>query len=233
MGTQQQLNQQETQGPLTGFVANVLSESERKEKKEALDGRLRQLRERMFNFAERYGIEDYRTQLMIQLHDVGLVIRDSIELIDATTVAMSYMFEAFNFFDDVMRYQQDLLTASTKEKYGLFWRIKSRILERRAKKNIVNRMNTISYRIAMIQDISQMIVVTLSKTTEKMQERIQKNNAKIRKKNPGLNLGKSESLQMVQEYLDKVASDSDKTTGSIAPTKSSSSGNVDDDFKDI
>ena len=237
MGTQQQLNQQETQGPLSGFVSNVISDIERQEKKEELDKRLKQLRNRMFSFAEKYGINDYRTQLMIQLHDVGLVIRDSVELIDATTVAMSYMFEAVTFFDDVMQYQQDLLLSSTEKKYGLFQWIKNKILERKAKKNLVNRMKTITNRMAMIQDISQMIVVTLSETTGRMQKKIQKNNEKNRKKHPNFQPGKSESLQMVQDYLDRISPDSDKTTGSIAPTKSSSSAfssaNSDDDFKDI
>ena len=121
---------------VSGIVDEVNKETEvdrQRAKRAELDQRLVQLKDQMFKFADQYGIEDFRTQLMIQFHDVAMVMQDCLDLIQGVTTAMTYMFETIEFLDEMMNYQQNLMIGSLTTKYGLLTRIKERI---RLKKTI-------------------------------------------------------------------------------------------------
>lgn len=230
--------QYQMEGPLTDFVTGVVTEDEQKAKRAELDQRLAQLQEQMFKFADLYGIEDFRTQLMIQLHDVAILMRDSVDLIQGVTVAMSYMFETIQFLDDMMKYQQDMMTGSLVKRYGLIARIKERIRTRRTVRNIKNRMDMFANRIAAIQGIAQVIVTSLTKATAKMQKKTAKNNEKFKKRNPSVDMGESKSMQMVRDHLSTKeigsgVSPSDSSSGGVAPSAAGSSGKSGDDMSDI
>lgn len=203
-------------------------------KKAELDRRVLELRDQMFEFADQYGIEDFRTQLMIRFHEVAMTMQDCVHLIQGVTISMSYMFETIGFIDEMMDYQKGLMTESITHPYGPIARIREWFRIRKTVRNIRNRMKMVSARIAAIQGISHVIVEELSKATLKMQKKIHKNDARYQKRNPTADTGESKSMQMVRDYLASrgavAPSPDSSSSGGIAPTKSA---DPDDDFSDI
>ena len=184
-------------------VEKEARERQLQETKKKLDLKLADLEQQMFHFAELYGIEDYRTQLMMQLHEVSTVALEQVELINGVTVAVSYLFDTIEFFDEALNFQDEMMSTSLRKKYGLFARFKNWVRGRRVTRNIKNRMAMFSTRIKQIQGISQTIVTSISKATMDAQKKMERNKIKQSKKNPSVTPTESRSLQMVREYLAK------------------------------
>lgn len=203
-------------------IVNSVNETVEKEAKERqlqdakkkLDLKLADLEQQMFHFAELYGIEDYRTQLMMQLHEVSVVALEQVELINGVTVATSYLFDTIEFFDEALNFQDEMMSTSLQKKYGLFARFKNWVRGRRVTRNISNRMAMFSTRIRQIQGISQAIVTSISKATMDAQKKMERNKVKQSKKNPSATSTESRSLQMVREYLAKKNGGMTATSGS-------------------
>lgn len=207
------------------------------ENKKAFKQRIKSLEENMYQFAEKYGPEDYRTQLLMQFHDVVLDMDETMDLIQSVTVASEVIFDAINFFDEAFVIQNELFDTSLQTKYGLISRIKNFFKTRKVMRNISNRMSMMCSRIASIQGMSQTMVVSLRKSTEKMQVKLAKQNAKMEQKRAKASGKKGEtaaapvesrSAQMVRDYL------KDHGQASQAPTSETArKPSGDGDFGDI
>lgn len=202
-------------------VEKEAKERQLQEAKKKLDLKLADLEQQMFHFAELYGIEDYRTQLMMQLHEVSIVALEQVELINGVTVATSYLFDTIEFFDESLNFQNEMMSTSLQKKYGMFARLKNWVRGRRVTRNIKNRMAMFSTRIRQIQGISQAIVTSISKATMDAQKKMERNKVKQSKKNPSETPAESRSLQMVREYLAKKSGGMTATSGS-EPTSAGS-----------
>ena len=215
-----------------GQMEKKKADQELKKQRLKLDNRMKQLEDTMYEFAEKYGIEDFRTQLMIQFNDIALTMKEQVELISAINTANQYIFETVGFFDESLGLMDSLFETSLDHKYGLFYKIKTNIRNKRAIKNITNRMEAMGKRISQIQGVSMTMVSSVEKATQKMKKTIEKNNekrAKTMAQNGESNLLKSKSSDMVLEHLKNKGLSQD--TESVATTTEKS--NTSDSFDDI
>ncbi len=77
-------------------------ELELKRKRRAFDGKLDDIMTTAIQMRQQYGAEDFRYQMMLTFLEVGLQMRDAVEMLTSVQTAMSCISEAIGFMDGTL-----------------------------------------------------------------------------------------------------------------------------------
>ncbi len=121
--------------------------------KNKLEDRTRTLFDKAMENLEKYGPEDYRTQMMMDFLYVCDEIKEVIYTIDSVQTMFLFMDEAMCTFDSVLKLNNEILVNSLSSNYGFLARIKQK---RRMKKAIRNNNNRVKSMIMQIEGLFQM-----------------------------------------------------------------------------
>lgn len=198
------------------------------------------LKAKMFMFAEKYGIEDYRTQLMMEFYDVSVQLSETIETVESIVTVTDMLFKGIEFFDDALSIFDNFFTQSLTQNYGPFQRIKDYFKRKRAERNLVNRMKSLSNSIATIQGFSTTIVTSIRSSVDQMKINMARNQAKREKEQKKLEAKgivtspvntNSATAKMIADHLaEKGIEHKDPVTSGGGKPAGSTSGSDDDIF---
>ena len=150
-------------------------------KKKSFDESLVKLEDKMVDFAIKYGKQDFRTELLVNLYDVCLEMKTAIDLIEGVNTAVQCISETMSFIDECLDFNLLVEQQSLEHKYGLFYRIKAAIRRRKVRRNMKNRINALTQRINDIFGLSNTMVEALRGSMIKMKEQMNKQTAKREK----------------------------------------------------
>lgn len=191
-------------------VEKELEKQKLEQKKNKFAESQEELKMKMFNFAEKYGVEDYRTQLMMEFYDVSIQLQESIETIESIVSVTNMFGEAIGFFDQALSVFDNFYSESLTKTYGPFYRIKEYFKRKRAEKNLVNRMNSLTRSISFVQNMSTTMVSTIRTSVDQMKLNMIKNQKKREEEAKKLEAKgiqtvptntNSSTANMIKEYL--------------------------------
>ena len=155
---------------------------ELKERSAALDAKIEELAEKTADFTLEYGADDFRAQMMMAYLEVAIEMKEAVKMIQGANDAIAFIYEAVDFIDESMNVNSTLQKQSLKSKYGLFSRIKNRILNRRVARNNINRVNQMMDKLVAQRNIAQNVMDSLRRACARMTKAIEKSNIKRQKK---------------------------------------------------
>lgn len=134
------LKQKKEQQEIQNRIQNKKNERELNRRKEDLDKRVAQIKEKARENLIKYGEEDDRTEFMTSLLGITLAMQECIERLTMASVAMQYVNDVVNVIDGVFKLNDDLLKTMTERKHGFFQRLIQRIKTRIAARNMRNKL---------------------------------------------------------------------------------------------
>lgn len=150
-----------------------------------------------------YGIDDYRTQMMLSFVDMSIKIKEIINLLEEYCLISTYLFDALGIIDDIFRTQDEMISESLMENYGFFARWKRNRRFKKAIKNGYKRMNAIADRILAIGNFSTKITESIQRCGLKISTKMAKNNQKMVKKQEKRNVrNKKKGIAIVSPYAE-------------------------------
>lgn len=215
-------------------VASREKEKAIKAKKKDLDKKILELEANTLKYAEKYGPEDYRTQLMVQLLDVSYSMKEQNDMIQSVDTSMGFIVESMSLLDDSLSYQSDLMAESNAVKYGFFAKLKQKRMVKKTLLNIQNRMQVYSDRIVAVQKMGTVITESLRKGVESMQRKMAKNNAKAQKKKKQetstftSNTEKTRAQKFIEERMNGGNATQNPSAPTPPPTKKDGVDSCDD-----
>ena len=222
-------------------VDAVMREAERKKRLKEFDRQVNTLAERAIVFEDRYGVDDYRTQLMTMFLEVTLQMKSVIDLLNDVGVALQCIGQAIGCVDDILNLQQEILEGSLGQKYGFWERLRRKRRLRRAIRNNVARMTQMADMLIGSQKMAMSIVTSLQKSCVKMKAMSEKSFAKQNKRNGGASASSNEG-SLAKKLMDEMrASRGDGATDASVNTDNGSNGGTnggsvnasEDDLSDI
>ena len=161
-------------------------EREMKEQLDRLGAACTRLAEQAAQFAMDYGYDDFRTEMMMEFLDMLIEINESMKLFSATSSVMATITEAIGMVDDVMNFNREALTSTTKTKYGFFRRLREKRRLKKAMRNNQARMMAMYDTILAQQEMATGMTESLGRAAASMRERREKLKAKRAKRNEKL-----------------------------------------------
>lgn len=213
---------------------------------EKFDRKIETLTEKAYDMAMKYGVEDFRSQMMINFLDMAFVMKDAIELITAVNVGMNCMQEAMQCIDEAINFSMNVWETSYKTKYGFFANLKRKYKIKKSIRNNIGRINMMFYNIMETQKMTDVIVDEMQRSSENMQRlmhiRAEKRQKRKEKANNGTPVPpvQSKAAEIIAKLI--AERNSGETPAPTAPTSSftSTSGSVSgggkrnpDDYSDI
>ena len=171
-------------------------------------------------FEEKYGTEDYRTQIMAMFLDLALQMKEVIELISGVQTAMQCIGQAIDCVDDLLNMQEEMLEGSLSQNYGLFERWKRKRKINRAMRNNRNRMKQMCASIEGGQKMALDMVNALRKSCGKMKLSTEKSFEKQKKSESkgGTNVsGGSSITPAARKFMDDLRAQNGGNTDKSAP----------------
>lgn len=191
-------------------VSEDRKERELEERKNRFADSQEELKQKMFKLAEQYGLEDYRTQLMMEFYDVSVQLNESIETVEAVVSVTKMFGKAIGFFDQALSVFDNFYDESYAESYGPFHRIKEYFKQQKAQRNLVNRMNSLTRSITFVQSMSGTMVNAIRTSVDQMKLNMIKNQKKREEEAKKLEAKgiptvpsntNSSTANMIKEYL--------------------------------
>lgn len=124
----------------------------RKQRSAQLEERQRKIYDRAVKYAERYGEDDFRTEMMLIFLEVSDTIQEVIDMQDAFIDVQQFFTDAINVLDDNLNLNQSLIQSQLGTDYGFFARLKRKREIKRAAKNNAHRIQMLVYSIEGVID---------------------------------------------------------------------------------
>ena len=230
--------EQNSNDALKAEVQKQMLEIKRQERLAQFDQQVINLGMVANKFEEKYGTEDYRTQIMAMFLDLALQMKEVIELISGVQTAMQCIGQAIDCVDDLLNMQEEMLEGSLAQNYGLFERMKRKRKINRAMRNNRNRMKQMCASIEGGQKMALDMVNALRKSCGRMKLSTEKSFAKQKKSDSkgGTNIsGDSAITPAARKFMDDLRAqnggDTDKgvpTSPAVPTTNGSASSSTDD-----
>lgn len=214
---------------IDAIVSQKKREMQVKQLKKELDGQVKNLAVRAAEYTEKFGAEDYRTEIMVEFLDVALHLQEANELITGLTEVFTFLDTSVKFMDTSMNMFQTIIADSFKTSYGPFARWKQKRAMNKAVRNFKGRFTALTNTISGVVGMSHAIVGSLQGVSAKLKDTKIKRNKKYAKKGQEdlINLGgqNSRAASMVADILNQKgvatpASSSAPSASNSAPAPS-------------
>ena len=137
-----------------------------------LEDRTRALFEKAMENLEKYGPDDYRTQMMMDFLYICDEIKEVIYTVDSVQTMFLFMDEAMVTFDSALKLNNEILSGSLQTKYGPFARMKQRRKLRKAARNNKNRIKNMIIQIEGLFQMTQDMSVSVRNAMQKIRARL-------------------------------------------------------------
>lgn len=223
---------------LQGNIDKLHLERERKQRAKQFDAKLLELANKAVDFRLKYGQDNYLTELMVTFLDVGLQLKEVVEVLTAVNIAMECLSDAIGFIDAAINFDQNLFEDSMQTKHGVFARWKRRRQAKRAIRNNVGRVKSIIEGIIMKYRMALDITTALKTSCVKLQKSMNSRSITDKKKNLTKGSGKSfgtpsGAQQMIAEIMKERGITAEGADGTGASDASGASGAPSDGVSNI
>ncbi len=220
---------------------NLLMQRKREKIKQQIDDRTKNIFNIANKFLNKYGEDDYRTQMMMDFLYIADQIQDTIEIMDSIQEIELFFNDVMQLFDASAQLSQSLVKEQLQVNYGFFARWKMKREQKKAQKNNKYRVEMMMYRIeSTIKSTTQMsqsmkdMMLSVRRSVEKTSKSL--NEDRANKKNGGVSSGSS--ADVFKRYQAKYSQDgsNDGATGPSAPqggTAPQGGASSDDSFGNI
>lgn len=208
-----------------GNLEDIKRELEEKQREEAFkkfrlnyDKKLDKIAEKGANYLEKYGEDDYRTQIYVELYDAITSYGEMIDILEGSNDLMSCMDDIIKFMDQALNFNLATMQSWNQQKYGFFkrWKIK-----REFKKSLRNNKNRMKVSLQFMTNNMTM----LKSFVKEMKKQLSKFKLK---QNKGKKGGSQASSTTLDIFRSKLANKSGNVDGAPTPSASSSGSNIDD-----
>ena len=183
--------------------------------------KLEKIADKGASYLEKYGEEDYRTQIYVELYDAITSYGEMIDILEGSNDLMSCMDDIIKFMDQALNFNLNTLQSWNREKYGFFKKWKIRREFRKSLKNNRNRMQV------SLQFMTNNMVM-LKSFVKEMKKQLTKFKLKQNKGKKGGTQASNTTLDIFRNRL-AAKSGENIADGSIASSGTSGgSNNIDD-----
>jgi|AGTN01.1.fsa_nt_gi hypothetical protein len=184
----EEFKQKEKESPMQ---ANI-RKAELAQKKRDADKSISDLIDRYIEADEKYGPDNFRTQMLGAFVDLVVPLKDIADVMTEMREAMGTLDDTLHLIDDTMNFMYDLMTIESGRRYTFMTRLKNRRKFKKFVKNNNSRLGAIKDSVRAMTDVSAGMRAAISglgawikKDTARQKKKLDKMRAKEREKGRG------------------------------------------------